>query len=101
MKIVPFSAASIGAPVTTREMAEKVESSGPPLCVQVLSTVALVCFGLYCIAKGVSFGFFNWWYILSAASLVATGFAAFRLYEVFTILAQREKAEADPFTRTP
>ncbi|TSL28301.1 hypothetical protein Baya_5816 [Bagarius yarrelli] len=83
------------------EMKEKSESSGPPLCVQILSTVALVCFGLYCIAKGVSFGFFNWWYILGAASLVATGFAVFRVYEVFTILAQREKAEADSCRGTP
>ncbi|KAB5522313.1 hypothetical protein PHYPO_G00158140 [Pangasianodon hypophthalmus] len=82
-------------------MGEKSASSGPPLCVQILSTVALVCFGLYCIAKGVSFGFFNWWYILGAASLVATGFAAFRVYEVFVILAQREKAEADLCRRTP
>lgn len=82
-------------------MGEKSESSGPPLCVQILSTVALVCFGLYCIAKGVSFGFFNWWYILGAASLVATGFAVFRVYEVFAILAQREKAEADSCRRMP
>ncbi|KAG7314861.1 hypothetical protein KOW79_022164 [Hemibagrus wyckioides] len=87
--------------VSDSEMGEKSESSGPPLCVQILSTVALVCFGLYCITKGVSFGFFNWWYILGAASLVATGFAVFRVYEVFAILAQRERAEADSCRRTP
>ncbi|KAL6464030.1 hypothetical protein MHYP_G00284210 [Metynnis hypsauchen] len=63
-------------------MEEKTGSSGPPVCIQILSTVALVCFGLYCIVKGVSFGFFNWWYILGAACLLTTAFAAFRVYEV-------------------
>ncbi|XP_051973717.1 60S acidic ribosomal protein P0-like [Xyrauchen texanus] len=62
-------------------MGEKSSSSGPPLCLQVFSAIALVCFGLYCIVKGVSIGLFNWWYILGAACLLTTTFAAFRVYE--------------------
>ncbi|KAA0717487.1 hypothetical protein E1301_Tti022582 [Triplophysa tibetana] len=77
-------------------MGEKSASSGPPLCVQILSAVALVCFGLYCIVKGVSFTLFNWWYILGAACLLATAFAAFRVYEVCVIMAQREMADEEP-----
>lgn len=77
-------------------MGEKPPSSGPPLCVQLFSAVALVGFSLYCIVKGVSFGLFNWWYILGAACLLATGFAAFRVYEVCVMMAQRETAEGEP-----
>ncbi|RXN23630.1 hypothetical protein ROHU_022639 [Labeo rohita] len=76
-------------------MGEKSSSSGPPLCVQLFSAVALVCFSFYCIVKGVSFGLFNWWYILGAACLLATAFAAFRVYEVCLIMAQREMAEGE------
>ncbi|KAL7837948.1 hypothetical protein AOLI_G00263520 [Acnodon oligacanthus] len=77
-------------------MEEKTGSSGPPVCIQILSTVALVCFGLYCIVKGVSFGFFNWWYILGAACLLTTAFAAFRVYEVCVVMARSEMAQAEP-----
>lgn len=75
-------------------MGEK--ESSPPVCVQILSMISLVCFGLLCIVKGVSFGFFNWWYILGGSCLVAAAFASFRVYEVCLIMAQREIAEAQP-----
>ncbi|XDV21512.1 hypothetical protein PO909_026604 [Leuciscus waleckii] len=81
-------------------MSEKHTSSGPPLCVQLFSALALVCFGIYCIGKGVSFGLFNWWYILGAACLLATAFAAFRVYEVCVILARRE-TEGDACVTLP
>ncbi|KAJ8402084.1 hypothetical protein AAFF_G00373190 [Aldrovandia affinis] len=69
-------------------MGEK--TSSPPVCVQILSLVALVCFGFYSIVKGASFGFFNWWYILGGSCIIAAAFASFRVYEVCVIMAQRE-----------
>lgn len=77
-------------------MGEEKGSPGPPLCVQLFSAVALVCFGLYCIIKGVSFGLFNWWYILGAACLLATAFAAFRVYEVCVVMAGQDTARPEP-----
>lgn len=75
--------------------------SGPPVCVQLLSVMALVCFGLYCLVKGVSFGFFNWWYILGCACIIATALASFRIYEVCIIMARQELDEAEPCGQVP
>ena len=72
------------------------EASSPPVCVQIVSMIFLVCFGLYCIVKGVSFGLFSWWYILGGSCIVAAAFASFRVYEVCIISAQREICEGQP-----
>ncbi|KAG8595477.1 hypothetical protein GDO81_001531, partial [Engystomops pustulosus] len=34
---------------------------GPPLCLQIISLIIMVSFGLYSIMKGMSFGLFSWW----------------------------------------
>ena len=81
-------------------MGEKA-TAGPPVCVQILSVAALVCFGLYCLVKAVSFSFFNWWYILAFACIVATALASFRIYEVCIVMARREMAEAEPCGQVP
>lgn len=65
---------------------------GPPLCLQIISLIIMVSFGLYSIMKGMSFGLFNWWYVLGATCMVASAFASFRIYEVCSLIAYRETA---------
>ncbi|KAJ1217859.1 hypothetical protein NDU88_005446 [Pleurodeles waltl] len=75
------------------------KAGGPPICVQFVSLIAIVSFGLYSILKGISFGFFNWWYILGSACMVAAAFASFRIYEACLQGVDRETATE--LTRNP
>lgn len=69
--------------------------SSPPVCVQILAVIILLCFGVYSFIKGASSSSFSWWSILGAACLLATAFAAFRLYEVCRRKAEETKKRQD------
>lgn len=66
--------------------------SHPPVCIQIISVIVAVSFGIYCILKGTTFGVFNWWYVGGIFCLVAGALVFFRIYEVCVQVAHKETA---------